>query len=410
MEMRFIRQPGQARQHFSLAVLLLATLSASLATASPDAFRNPGQVLPPCGPSTTIDTTGWRDVIQTSSRDSRRFHFKMPSTFEPDSSVRFQHGGIAWRDLTRRIMWYNGGGDGCTLDEPGTVCAQCVDSLAGFAFELVSHYLYFDQVHRISAERYFDTASPFGWSEVLVGTSPDSSDQALLLTVIRSLQEEVRVATRGTLFIGGRQIHPPYAIKTANGRVVINGYYLPDALPSPALPSNANAELETRRAIELSLVATRDSLLRAGRPWDLVSAAMNRQVEGNPLIAEVRTDLREHSTERFVVVWKWGYQRLAIPEKTGAYTSGTGGSSWEETYAAMSARLDYIRAVLNAGDVLFLLGGGSEHVIPHPEREATLEGVQRAISGKSPSKRDEKLLPRPVRMQLRKPTDLAREN
>lgn len=402
---------------FSLAVLatLLATLSASIATASPDAFRTPGQVLRPCGFSLAVDTTGWREVVKTSSRDNRRYHFKMPSAFEPDSTARFSHGGTAWRDLTRRILWYDGGGAGCTLDEPASACAQCVDSLAGFPFHLVSRYNTYDQVHRISAER-LDAQSTSRSSEALVGTSPDSSDQALLLAVIRSLQEEVRVATRGTLFVGGRQIHPPYVIKTANERVVVNGYYLPDVLPSPAIPPNPNAELETRRAIELSLVATRDSLLMVGTPWAEVTASMKRKLDGNPLIAEVWVDSsgavsesgRRLSVEQFVVWWKWGFRRLTIPKKTGAYTSGSG-ASWEETYAAMSARLDYIRAVLDTGSVLFLLGGGSEHVNPHREREATLECVQRVVSGKSPSKRQEKLLPRPVRSQLRKPADLARE-
>jgi hypothetical protein len=164
------------------AVILLAGALALGATRPVP--RKP--VIPPCT-IPRIDEREWRTVWIDRPRV-----FRLPPGFEPDPSVRYEHGGRRWKYGKRQFEMVSGiwgmesfGGPGSSW-YPGY--SECNDTLAGTPFRLITTY-------SANFESYMAVAVPapqdsFEYSLAFIGQSPDSADQPLFLAIFRTLRAD----------------------------------------------------------------------------------------------------------------------------------------------------------------------------------------------------------------------------
>lgn len=393
-----VRPFGLALGGVALAVFSAgASPSAAISAQAPPTIGSPESVMPPCFAPADVDTSGWKTIRWYS--DARRFTLRLPPTFREDSTVRFSHGARAWVAGKRRLFEHNGMGAGfvCWPGDGFVGCSECQDTLAGIGFTLVSSFSVRDSLYNLAAVHGPRSS---GWFSEFTATSPDPEDQRTFLAVFRSLREVSWVATRGTLFLGGHRLEPPYVFTEADGRIAVGGLTLPDVLP-PRVPA-PNAELETRRAIRKSLLDLRDSLRAAGVDWRGARGVLSSRAMTSTLV-----DTVVQSNRTLQVRWPWGYRFFEIYEGGGSSQFGSAGA-FEQTEDAALARLEYLERTLDEGGVLFLLGGGAEYVVGSAKAGPTLEAVNRLLNGEELTGTQGGLIPEDVRAQLRSPLILER--
>lgn len=174
------------------AVLLLAIVSLILgACTQPRSRSTSDRTLAACE-EVAVDTGGWR----RHPGPYPGYTFLLPPGFARDTSTLFRHGGRAWRHGAREIhiasgYWSEASFRGNYGGELPPDYSECWDEVAGlrvFLSTRVSPGAY-------EASGYFPDPRPAqgGWRGmeiVLGGNGPDREDQAMLLTVIRSVRRE----------------------------------------------------------------------------------------------------------------------------------------------------------------------------------------------------------------------------
>lgn len=140
---------------------------------------------PPCPPVPRIPTEGWK----RSRFFSEDVGFRLPRSFRRDSTARFEHGGVRWRDGQRQVDQVNGIWGERSFGEPSSTpgYAECVDTIAQVPYRVVRAYW-------PSYPAYASAAVPMNdgddYREILLGMSPDSSDVALFLAIFQTLRPD----------------------------------------------------------------------------------------------------------------------------------------------------------------------------------------------------------------------------
>ncbi len=279
--------------------------------------------------------------------------------------------------------------------------SACMDTLGGSPFSIYAAYDIRDSVFHVAAV----PESPEGsWTEDVRCWGPDSADQNLFLAIIRSIREDSRTALQGTVFLGGHRLSPPYRITDSDGNLAVNGYALPDSIPNFTRAPDPSGELEARRSIVAALVALRDSIPFASTRWAEAQRLIKERALLYPFVDSVVIN-----SNRVTVCWGFGFNVSEIPKKTPAYSFGDGRlDGWQTTERFYASRLDHLKALLDDGSVLFLLGGGCEYVVKGDQSDAVLAAVGTLRSGQRLSRAQSHLLPGDVRAQLLSPLTLRR--
>ncbi len=293
------------------------------------------------------------------------------------------------------------GGYGITPGPRYRDVTVCIDTLGGSAFRLYAAYDVLDSVYHVAA---VPESSEGSWNQDILAWTPDSVDQGLLLAIIRSIREESRTVLRGTVFLGGHRLDPPCTITDSDGDLAFNGYALPDSIPVFTRAPDPSGELEARRSIVSALVALRDSIPYVSPRW----AEAQRLIKERALLYPFVDSVAIYSN-RVTVYWGFGFNVSEIPKKTRAYLFGDGRlDAWQTTERFYAGRLDHLKALLDGGSVVFLLGGGCEYVVKADHSAAALAAVGALRSGQRLSRAQSDLLPSDVRTQLLSPLTLRR--
>ena len=343
------------------------------------------RVLLPCSTPAGPDTTVWQTVRWPVGR--HRLLVDLPASFHLNRNTRFVHGGRSWTDGSRVVSMVGGSQYTCvpgSKDYPG--CHECEQILGEVKLRLVSTYEQQSGEYVAAAVLDVDPSASVrldGDGEALIARSSRPEDQVLFLRVLGSIRSDSRVARRGLLFLGGNRLDPPYVFTYVDGRLAVNGRALPDILP-PLVPA-ADGELETRESVEAHLVALRDSLLAAGTGWARAQQFLTSRARAMPFVDTVAVAGRAPQPNskadplRVYVRWKWGFRNLYIHETT-AYSMGSGSrngaDAWRQTDELFFRRAGRIRDRLEAGDVIFLMGGGSEVIVSGSNRGKVLEDIE----------------------------------
>jgi len=177
------------RASLRLAAIVSATLIL-LAAKHSRPIGSPESVLPPCYVPTGIDTAGW----QTVHLMSKPVTFRLPPTFRRVRGIMFEHGGVAWIDGRRKFEQNNGYWGAHSFGAPGQrfpAYSECIDSLAGIRYRLLTTYNGWDSVYVFAAlqvDRHLELLGDY--TEALTGGSPDSVDQRLFLAIFRTLKPD----------------------------------------------------------------------------------------------------------------------------------------------------------------------------------------------------------------------------
>jgi len=395
------RRAADNLTHTGLVPLLLVQIVGLMACPTPGKAQPAGlggTVHPPCLKPPAVDTTGWR-VERLITMDGWHFFFRLPPSFnEDDQKFRFYHGGRTYVDGVRTII--NGGGDLCVPGPEAPGCAECVDTIAGYPFVLTSSYR--DGLYHVGVSRI---RNGLVTNRGLHLMSADSSDQGLFFAIVRSFEERLRISRNGTLFVGGHEMKAPFVFTCPEGRLTVNGYWMPDLVPATSRRPNANAELEARRTIAARLVALRDSLLGLGIDWPETQERLRAVALREPFVKSVRLESRPRPdssfTPGFMISWAFGYNTTVLTRKSRPLTMGGRERTFEEDWHFWTARLDYLKSLLDKGSAVFLLGGGCEFVVA-PARAAPVVDAARRIARGSPVKAGlSQSVPEDVKAELR---------
>jgi hypothetical protein len=146
-------------------------------------------VIPPCTIPRQIDVREWRTVWIDRPRV-----FRLPPGFEPDPTVRYEHGGRRWKSSKRLFEMVSGiwgqesfGGAGSSW-YPGY--SECTDTLAGTPFRLITTYSANFESYMAIAVPVAPPEGALGFSLAFIGQSPDSADQPLFLAIFRTLRAD----------------------------------------------------------------------------------------------------------------------------------------------------------------------------------------------------------------------------
>jgi len=344
-----------------------------------------------------IDTTGWQTYRWYSEPDGRRLAVRLPRSFHEDQR---RYGGKVWADGKRTLLHFNAHDPQCFWwnqdrhrweEKPDCSDTKCVLSVIPYNVE--TWYEVRDTAFVLTATR--EKVGTQGDSDQLRGTSPDSSDLGLFQAIVGSLQEESRRSSRGLLYMGGNPISGPYTLSYLNYRLTINRYQLPDVRPHQAR-LDPTGELESRRAVVAELVSYRDSLESAGVDWRTTVGLVQARALASGVDSVDVHDWGGSGNPELRITWPWGWNFEEIA-KDSNFRMGTKGS-YDENDKAITARLEHIGRLLDEGNAIFLLGGGSEFVVPSKEVKQVGSDILR--------KGNSKLLPQDVRDQLRSPLKL----
>ena len=168
-----------------LLIPLLVLACALLGGKRPPEVGSPESVLPPCFKPTDVDTTGWQVVHLF----SKPIAFLLPAAFRVDSTAEFRHGGVKWVDGHRTLEQANGVWSPSSFGE-GVGHYECEDTLAGIRYLLVTTYWPSYPGYAVVAMPLKIDPKSLGYSEALIGMSPDSLDQRLFLTIFRTFRSD----------------------------------------------------------------------------------------------------------------------------------------------------------------------------------------------------------------------------
>jgi len=105
--------------------------------------------------------------------------------------VRFEHGGIAWVDGRRKFEQASGIWGHSPPGERFPGYSECIDSLAGIRYRLLTTYNGYMSVYVFTAIQEDRNPGLLGdYTEALSGESPDSVDQRLFLAIFRTLRPD----------------------------------------------------------------------------------------------------------------------------------------------------------------------------------------------------------------------------
>ncbi len=154
-----------------------------------------GKPIPPCIHA-EADTSGWR-----SERFNERLSFRLPSTFKRDQTARFIEGGRRWTDGDRELALVQGYWGETSFGKRESTTegyTECVDTLAGAEFLLITTYGRYKQRYHATA---VDVAGYHRRGErlrqmglILAGSSHKRSDQRLFLAIFRTLRVDSTTA------------------------------------------------------------------------------------------------------------------------------------------------------------------------------------------------------------------------
>jgi hypothetical protein len=168
------------------------------AVKPPRPIGSPESVLPPCYMPTGIDTAGWL----TAHLMSQPVTFRLPPTFGRARGIMFEHGGVAWIDGRRKFEESNGMWGPHSFGAPGQRFpgySECIDSVAGIRYRLLTTYNGWDSVYVFAALQVDPNPGLRGeYTEALTGESPDSLDQRLFLAIFRTLKPESAPVSSGS--------------------------------------------------------------------------------------------------------------------------------------------------------------------------------------------------------------------
>jgi len=378
----------------ALAALLIAVASPQL--ASGETLNIARTVYPPCYIPPPPDTAGW-SVIRMHTGGTWRFDLKLPASFTRRlQSIGFE-GSTAYDDGRRRVI--NGDGMVC-LPEPAPGCSECIDSIGGHRFVITSAY---------QDSKYHVAASPVVGDSLIVQkggirlSSPDSTDQRLLFSILRTICERARTSWKGALFFGGHEMHPPFRLTFVKNRLAVNGFWLPKYDP-PWIRGVGSVESELR-TLESQLVATRDSLLQAGLSWGEAQVHIRQTAQHNSHVQSAELEPRENNHQSTIRIrLKHGYEAILLARSGHPLHKG---GAFEQNELFLDARLAYLGDLLDAGGTVFILGGTYEYVIDAAHTQGALDAVRDIAKG-GHQHRDAPSLPDEVQEQIRDPLPLER--
>ena len=166
-----------------IAPVVAALLVAGFAPGGGGATRlagSPETVLPPCYVPTDVDTTGWQTLWWRMNQV-----LKLPPSMQRDKRYR---SGV-WTDGSRRVVIYSQtvGSYTCVPGPKYPGCSECVDSLGGELFRLITNYNPRDSLYEVVAVYPHDLGHYF---DEFHGESPDSADQRVFLTILRTIRAD----------------------------------------------------------------------------------------------------------------------------------------------------------------------------------------------------------------------------
>lgn len=395
------RSSARLRISWCAAFLLPGLLGSIPNRAHVQAADLAASVHPACSTS-PVDTTGWQ-VERMVTTDGWHFLYRHPPSFVPKPNVRFEHGGRVYVDGNRTLI--DGMGYVCIPGPEAVGCSECVDTIAGYPFVLTSNFQ--NGLYHVAATRLHANLADHRGLHL---TSPDSADQNLFVAIVRTIEERSRISALGSLFLGGHEMRAPFVLTCPEGRLAVNGYWMPDLVPSGARRPNPNAELESRRAVAARIASERDRLLASGLEWTAVQERMRATALTSPFVKSVHLSRTDSTLADFSVSWAFGYTATILSRRSGTSPISMGGSAgaFEEDWRFWTARLDYLKRQLDLGAAVFLLGGGCEYIVDPADAAPAVQAARRVIEGRPLREPQSAVLPSDVLAQLRKPLALDR--
>jgi len=211
----------------------------------------------------------------------------------------------------------------------------------------------------------------------------------------------MRATGSGKMFLGGYLIDGPWTLAYDHGRLVVNGYAL---RPDPPLLSRLDplqrAQVEFIDRAEVLAESLRHSNLTIlQRKLRFVSFC-----EASSLEAMVDT-FPEAVQLRFASGANMLYPVGAV-QAAGMTWSAAQPRNMTTREGRQTARLKELKSRLERGCVIFVTSSAGELIVPRGRAGEFMTAIDRLRSGAEPDSADQRILPRQVRDQIRKPLPL----